>query len=97
MLPLDVHTDWQMLAAYFEGIGVLVEEGLLDVDLVEKLFSARIIAIWERAFPDELVDKAQRTRYLDEVLKIVKDPQMHDHFEYLYNLMKQRQQATVTT
>jgi hypothetical protein len=87
-MPLEVHTDWQMLAAYFKGIGVLVEEGLLDVDLVEKLFAGRIIAIWKKLFPEGLIHQAQ----LDEARKIVKDPLMHDHFEYIYNLMKQRAQ-----
>ena len=40
--------DWQTLAAYFEGIGVLVRKGLLNIDLVEDLFSGRIIAVWEK-------------------------------------------------
>ena len=85
MFPLEVHTDWQMLAAYFEGIGVLVQEGLLSVDLVEKLFSGRIIAIWEKIFPEGRIDEARNT---------IKDPTMHDHFEYLYHEMKQRQRLT---
>jgi len=74
-----------MLAAYFEGIGVLVQEGLLDVDLVEKLFAGRIIAIWEKIFPVGSIDEARQ---------IIKDPGMHDHFEYLYHEMKHRQRIT---
>jgi hypothetical protein len=88
--PLDIHTDWQMLAAYFEGIGVLVQEGLLGVDLVEKLFSGRIIAIWERLFPEGAVDQDQ----IQEARELIKDPGMHDHFEYLYHEMKHRQRLT---
>ncbi|MHA2300757.1 MAG: DUF4760 domain-containing protein [Candidatus Thorarchaeota archaeon] len=89
MYPIDAHTHWQMLAAYFEGIGMLVARGLLDMNLVEDLFAGRIIAIWEKIFPEGAT--------LSSARKITKDPKMHDHFEYLYHEMKQRQQVSQET
>ena len=85
----DAWTDWQTLAAYFEGIGVLVRKGLLDLDLVVDLFSGRIIAVWEKFSNNLDVEEARKRR---------NDPKMHDDFEYLYHEMKQRQpQATTST
>jgi hypothetical protein len=58
----------------------------MEVNLVEDLFAGRIIAIWEKIFPDNKVEEAR---------KLGNDPKMQDHFEYLYNLMKQREQRNI--
>ena len=34
--------------SYYEGIGVLIEDGLIDIGLVAKLSSGNIISFWER-------------------------------------------------
>ena len=84
----EEHSDWQLLTAFFDGVGVLLDRGLLDISLVEDLFAGRIIAIWEKY--SKVID-------IDEARRIRKDPKMHDHFEYLYHAMKQHQQAPVNT
>ena len=43
LVDLDAYSDYQTLANFFEGIGVLVRRRLIDLDLVEDLFSQRII------------------------------------------------------
>jgi hypothetical protein len=73
---------------YFEGIAVLVETGLLDIQLVENLFSRRIIWFWERM-----------QTFIEFTRKHLNDPTQYDSIEWLYKLMKQREQqrAIVST
>jgi hypothetical protein len=79
--------NYQILLTHFEGLGVLVKEGLINIDIVEDLYSKRIIWFWE-TYPGS---------YIDVGRKELHDPTIYDSIEYLYNEMKQRaQQATVT-
>jgi hypothetical protein len=84
---LDMYSDMQSMANFFEGIGVLVQRGLINPDLVEDLLANRIIWWWEK------------WRIISEGARVnLGDPKLHDHTEYLYNIMKQRaQQSTVST
>jgi hypothetical protein len=72
-----VHSLYQ----YFEGLAVLVEEGLIDIDLVTNLFSRRIIWFWERT--------EALSRFIRQHLK---DPTQYDSLERLYFILKQREQ-----
>ena len=75
------------LNQFFEGIAVLVETGLLDITLVENLFSRRITWFWERM---ETMFMYARTH--------LNDPTQYDSIERLYNELKKReQQATIST
>jgi hypothetical protein len=81
------YTDFMTHSVFFEGLGMLVKRNLIDVSMVEDLYSQRIIWYWEQHKP-----------ILLEGRKITNDPTQYDSMEYLYNIMKQRvQQATVTT
>ena len=80
------YTDYQTHAIFFEGLGMLVREKLIDIRMVEDLFSQRIIWFWENAEPIY--------RWARE---LTQDPTMYDSFEYLYNVMKKRQQQTTTS
>jgi hypothetical protein len=73
------------LNQYFEGIAVLVETGLLDIKLVENLFSRRIIWFWER----------METMFT-HVRKRLNDPTQYDSLERLYHEMKKREQQQAT-
>ena len=68
-------------AAFYEGVGVLLHRKLIDIDLVDDLFSAAIIQAWEKL---ESIIKTTRERR--------KHPQIWEWFEYLYNEMKKREQ-----
>ena len=59
---------------YFEGIGVLVHRGLIDISLVDDLMSSLLISFWDKRSP--LVNEA-RERY--------GSPQIMEWTEYLYN------------
>jgi hypothetical protein len=66
---------------YFEGLAVLVEEGFIDIDLVQNLFSRRIIWFWERM-----------ETFYQFLRKHLDDPTQYDSVERLYYVLKQREQ-----
>jgi hypothetical protein len=47
----DVWSAWLSVAAYYNGIGVLVKKGLISIDLVEELLSNTITRQWWRMSP----------------------------------------------
>ena len=65
---------WFSVAAFFEGVGVLVRRGLIDLSLVDDLLGNMILMTWERMGPFE---KESRIR-LD-------NPDMWNDFEYVYD------------
>jgi hypothetical protein len=72
------------LNTFFEGVGVLVKKGLIDIELVEDLLSQRIIWYWEHMMGPRI----------DYVRKAMDDPTQYDSIEYLYHEMKHRQRLT---
>jgi hypothetical protein len=78
-----MYSDVQSLANFFEGIGVLVQRGLINVDLVEDLIANRIIWWWEFFEP---INKGGKEE--------LGDPKLHDHTRLLYHEMKHRQRLT---
>lgn len=82
---LDSRITMSQVGSYFAGVGVLLEQRLLDPKMIDDLMSESIIAYWEKIKP-----------LMPEWRKI--NPKEGDSIEYLYNVMKQRaQQTTVTT
>ncbi len=75
----DVIISSRMVGGFFEGLGVLVSEKLLDINLVQKLFTVE--GFWEKAEP---IVKGMR-KQLDM-------PALYEWFEYLYNEVKKREQ-----
>ena len=65
------------MAGYFEGIGILVQQGLLDIKLVDSLLKAHIIWFWDKIKP---ISVEMRRKY--------KLPEMDQWKEYLYTEIK---------
>jgi len=65
----------------FEAIGVLLKNKLIDIGLVDDLFTGPSKWFWEKLKPI-----AEDTR------KQLNYPQYAEHIEYLYNEMKKREQ-----
>jgi hypothetical protein len=65
------------MATFYEEIGVLVEEGLIDVNLVIQLIGRGFRQFWEK-FEPIVVETRVRRKY----------PQYFDRIEYLYNEVK---------
>jgi hypothetical protein len=75
------YVPYMMDSEFFEGVGILLYRKLVDIELVDDLFSSPIITIWEKTLP---MTKALREYF--------KRPQLAEWFEYLYNEMKKREQ-----
>ena len=43
-----------MIAELFDGIGVLLEQNLIDIKMVDKLFGPTLNLLWDRMKPDRL-------------------------------------------
>jgi len=70
------------VALFFDEIGVLLQMGLLDIELVERLTHGHAIRTWEKLKP--LIERYRKAR---------NDPKLVEGFEYLYNELKKREQA----
>ena len=66
---------------FFEGVGVLLHRKLIDIRLVDDLFSSPVKRAWERLKPIAEGERNQTNR-----------PQIWEWFEYLYNEMQKREQ-----
>jgi hypothetical protein len=79
----ELYTDYQTLNNFFEGLGVLVKKGMVDIGWVEELFAGRIIWYWEHLEP----------LYMD-ARKRLNDPTQYSNIEYLYNEMMRRKKTS---
>ncbi len=79
--------DWMgviQIAIMFEGLGVLLEQKLIDIGLVDEFFGPSLDSLWEPMKP-----------FITRTRESLKQPFMFSHFETLYNKLKDyRMQAT---
>lgn len=75
----DVWIPIQTLAQYFEGISILVQKKLIDIDMVERLLSGRIVWYWDSTEP-----------FIKYVRERIDDPTMYREIEILADEMKNR-------
>lgn len=74
-------SDFIVVGLFFEGVGILLHRKLIDIGLVDDLFSYIIKTTWEKI------------RVVTEgVRKHNNAPQIYEWFEYLYNEVKKRDQ-----
>ena len=67
------------IAWYFEGVGQLLRDGLIDIRLVDAMYSDRVIRLWEKSLP---IVVGLREMY--------RNPDYYGNYEYLYNELKKR-------
>jgi hypothetical protein len=67
-------TEAVEVAVLFEGIGVLLEQNLIDVKMVDRLFGSTLNLLWERMQP-----------LIYAMRKGLNEPFFFSHFEYLIN------------
>ena len=79
-MDIEAAVQYGSVAAYFEGIGVLVYKNLIDVDLVADLMSRNIRIFWEKMGP---IIKERRIRYGTEYV--------WEWNEWLYNKISKLQ------
>ena len=72
--------NWETIAnviRFFEGVGVLVNENLVELRLITLTMSTDIITYWEKIQP-----------YIDDVRREYDSPRLADQSELLYNKLK---------
>ena len=75
----EVWIPIQTLAQYFEGISILVQKNLLDIETVERLLSGRLIWYWDAT-----------EKFIEQVRERINDPLMYKDMEILADEMKKR-------
>jgi hypothetical protein len=78
--------DVNKVGWFFEGLGVLLHRKLIDISLVDDLFSSPVKRAWEKLKPVAEGERNQTNR-----------PQIWEWFEYVYNEMKKREQRGVNS
>jgi hypothetical protein len=78
---IEAYSSWASVGNYFKGVGVLVQEKMIDVRLVEKLMGEPFLKYWEKCEP-----------IIREFRKDYKLPKAWESAEYLYNETKKREQ-----
>ena len=73
--------DYAQCATFFEGIGVLLQKKLIDINLVDALFAIPLKYMYERMKP--IIEGNREQLHTQRVF---------EHFEYLYNEMEKRKQ-----
>jgi len=75
-------TGVTQVAVIFEGLGVLLEQELIDIKLVNSLFGPTLVALWN---PIQPLIKGMR--------QSLKEPFFFSHFEYLYQRLSEYRRA----
>jgi len=86
----EKYIAWNTYGTYYEGIGVLVRESLVDIRLVSLLISGMVIQFWEQY--EDVIRDYRRVMNFDR---------MFIEVEYLYNCIKeyrsQQPELSITT
>jgi len=75
-------SDVNEIGWFFEGVGVLLHKKLIDIAVVDDLFSSPIKISWEKLKPVAEGERKQFGR-----------PQIWEWWEYLYNEMQKREES----
>ena len=73
--------EWGAVGTFFEGVGILLYRKLIDIGLVDDLFTAPVNMAWD-TMKDSII----------EARKEYGQPTVFEWFEYLHNEMKKREQ-----
>jgi hypothetical protein len=70
-------TDAAEAIGIFERVGLLLEQNLIDIRLVDRLFGGMVATMWEKLEP-----------VVQGMRKALGQPYLSMHFEYLYHRMQ---------
>jgi hypothetical protein len=75
-------TEVVELAALFEGIGVLLEQNLIDIKMIDKLFGPTLNMLWRNMEP-----------LIYEMRKGMNEPFFFSHYEYLITKLNEHRKV----
>jgi len=78
--------EFSVIDIFFEGIGILLKRKLIDIELVDDMFTTPVKWTWEKMKDITL-----------EWRKVRNAPEIGEWLEYLYNEMQKRQQLASKT
>ena len=79
-------SDWNSIAGYCDGIGVLLKKNLVDIEMIDELLANTVISLWDKMGPNILEARDYRGSWRIPL------GVLHMNFEYLYNeLVKYRE------
>ena len=91
----EAWSNWMSVASYFHGIGVLLKEGLIDINLLDQLLVNMVLVSWNQMEP---IVKGFRdyTKGSGARFEGRGTSKRHPHFsgfEYLYNELRKREDS----
>ena len=75
----EVSISFMIMGNFFEQIGVLLRNRLIDSSLIDQLVP--VVMVWEKMKP-----------FVEEARKVYDEPKLWEWFEYLYDEIKKREQ-----
>ena len=75
---MEGYLTWNSRGNFYEGLGVLVERGLIDPSMVDDLVSGALMIYWEKRVAP----------IIDELRERYKNPAAYEYVEYLYKEVK---------
>lgn len=92
-------SNWQALASFFHGVGILVKKGLIEIEVLEELLAPTVLMGWVvmgpilKGFEGYIERDSVRTRFRDiEGLSVSKRFKSWSGFEFLYNELRKREE-----
>jgi hypothetical protein len=73
----EAFATWASIAAFYQGIGVLVQRNMIDIEMVNDLLGDSIITSWEKMGPEIIESRSKSGKRFS--------PTLWKDFEYLYN------------
>jgi hypothetical protein len=86
----ETWAKWLSVASFFNGLGVLLKNKMIDIVLVEELFSNITFISWDRIGPIIMGRRKSRETFKESLLSS-KYP-FFSGFEYLFNELQKRAQ-----
>jgi len=94
----EAWSNWQSVGAYFHGIGILLQGGLIDIKLLDQLLVNLVLISWLQMGPI-VMGFRERTSRSDARFGGRGSSVRHLHlsgFEYLYNELRKREDDNLT-
>ncbi len=95
----DEWSNWQAVASFFHGVGILLKKGLIKIDVLDELLAPNVFMAWVvmgpilKGFDEYIARDSVRTRFRDiEGLAVSKRFKSWSGFEYLYNELRKREE-----
>ena len=97
----EAWANWQSVASFFHGIGILVKKGIVEPSLLDELISPNVFFAWVIMGPNVKGFQAWAEQGGGEMINRFEDYEEHglsrlhkswSGFEYLYNVLREREE-----